>query len=442
MIDFRAGVSLREQHCERYSWNPTQLPDAVVFAESAQEVQAVVRLCAEHKVPIVPYGTGTSMEGHLNVPFGGISVDVSRMNRLIRINRDDLDCVVEPGITRTALNSQIRDTGLFFPIDPGADASLGGMASTRASGTNAVRYGTMRENVLAVKAIMADGTEIRTAQRARKSAAGYDLTRLMVGSEGTFGVIVELTLKLHPIPESIISAVCSFRDIQGACNTAITTIQSGIPIARVELLDAMQIRMCNAYSKLSLAELPTLFIEFHGTSSYAVEQLERFKDIANEEGALGFEFAEKPEDRKRLWQARHDVAWSVMAYRPGAKIIPTDACVPISNLARCVSETIKDLERLQLVGGISGHVGDGNFHMALMIDTNDQSEVRRAEEFTSRLAMRAISMEGTCTGEHGIGQGKMKFMQAEYGDALNYMRLLKKSLDPNNIMNPGKVVPM
>jgi D-lactate dehydrogenase (cytochrome) len=436
---FTRAESVRRQHGNIFTWYENQPPDAVVFATSTEEVREVVRMCAAHRVPLIAFGTGTSLEGHLNAPLGGISLDVSRMDAVLAVHAEDLDCTVQPGVTRTKLNSFIRDQGLFFPIDPGADASIGGMASTRASGTNAVRYGTMKDAVLALTAVMPNGEVVRTAGRAKKSSAGYDLTRLLVGSEGTLGVITELTLRLHPIPEAIAAAVCGFATLAGAVETAMAAIQGGIPIARVELLDALQIRACNIYSKLTLAELPTLFVEFHGTQRDVDEQVARFEEIAGEHGGKDFNFATKAEERNKLWKARHDAAFATMVLRPGAKIVATDACVPISRLADCVMETKADLDDNRLVGTMLGHVGDGNFHVALLADGNDADEMTRARGFVERLALRAIAMDGTCTGEHGVGQGKMKYLETEHGGALAAMRALKQALDPDDIMNPGKI---
>jgi D-lactate dehydrogenase (cytochrome) len=433
--------SMCEQHGHTTTWLENQPPDAVVFVQSADDLQQIVRLCAAHEVPVIPFGTGTSLEGQVNAPRGGISIDLKDMNRILAVHAEDLDCVVEPGVTRKQLNEYLRDKGLFFPIDPGADASLGGMASTRASGTNAVRYGTMKDNVLSLKAVLASGKIITTASRAKKSSAGYDLTRLFVGSEGTLGIITELTLKLHGIPESIAAGTCPFPSVEAACNATIMTIQSGIPVARIELLDALQVRACNAYSKLSLPEQPMLFVEFHGTTQGAAEQSARFGEIAGEFGGGPFEWATRAEDRTRLWQARHDVYWAASGLRPGAKAISTDVCVPISRLAECVTESQRDSEASRLMAPIAGHVGDGNFHMLLLVDRSDSDEMARADAFMQRLVERALAMEGTCTGEHGVGQGKMKYLLAEHGEAaLTMMASIKRALDPRDIMNPGKIV--
>ena len=432
--------ALREQHGHTTTWIENQPPDAVVFPQSAEEVREIVQLCAAHRVPVISFGQGTSLEGQVNAPRGGICLDFRDMNRVLAVHAEDLDCVIEPGITRKQLNENLRDTGLFFPIDPGADASLGGMAATRASGTNAVRYGTMKDNVLALKAVLANGELISTAHRAKKSAAGYDLTRLIVGSEGTLGIITELTLRLCGIPEAIASGICPFPTVEAACNATILTIQSGIPVARIELLDEMQVKACKAYSKLTLPEMPLLFLEFHGSEASVAEQSQRFGEIAAELGGGPFEWATKAEDRSRLWQARHDAYWAVMGLRPGVRALSTDVCVPISRLAECVTQSQRDLKESRLVAPIVGHVGDGNFHMLLLIDHNDAGEVDRAKAFLERLVDRALAMDGTCTGEHGIGQGKIQYMPAEHGEpALDVMRAIKRALDPLDIMNPGKI---
>jgi D-lactate dehydrogenase (cytochrome) len=437
------SLAVREQHANTITWLPNEPPDAVVFPQSTEEVQQIVRICAKHAVPIIPFGTGTSLEGHVNAPQGGVSIDMRDMNQVLAVHAEDLDCVIQPGITRKALNEYLRDQGVFFPIDPGADASLGGMAATRCSGTNAVRYGTMKDNVLSLKVVMADGEVMTTARRAKKSSAGYDLTRMIVGSEGTLGVITELTLKLSGIPEAIAGGICPFPSVGACCNAAILTIQSGIPVARIELLDALQVRAVNLYSKLSLRETPMLFLEFHGTEAGVAEQSKRFGEIAEELGGGPFEWTTKPEDRTRLWEARHNAAFSTFTLRPGASLIPTDVCVPISRLAECVSETQRDIAESNLIAPIVGHVGDGNFHLTLLIDRDNPAEVKTAEDFSERLVQRALAMDGTCTGEHGVGQGKMKYLLAEHGaPALAAMQAIKRSLDPSNIMNPGKIVAM
>ena len=436
---FSQGQAIREQHANTLTWLKREPPDAVLFAETEAEVAECVKLCAEARVPVIPFGTGTSLEGHVNAPFGGVSLDLSRMNRILAVHEADLDCTVEPGVTRKALNDQLRGSGLFFPVDPGADASLGGMAATRASGTNAVRYGTMRDAVLGLTAVLADGSVIKTGGRARKSSAGYDLTRLIVGSEGTLGIITSLTLKLYGIPETIISAVCPFASIAGACNATIAALQLGLPLARIEFLDEVQIRACNAYSHLSLPETPTLFLEFHGTPSSAREEVEAFATIAQAEGGGEFAYAERQEERTKLWQARHDAYWAVRGLRPGAEVLATDVCVPISALADCVTETRKDIDRLGLLAPIVGHVGDGNFHVMPLIDPSDAEERRKAQAFLDRLVARALAAGGTCTGEHGVGEGKIAYLAAEHGPGLAAMIAIKKALDPLNILNPGKI---
>lgn len=429
----------RAHHGKDLTWNAAGLPDAVVWPETTAEVQEIVRLAAAARMPLIPYGTGTSLEGHITAPFGGITVDLSRMNRILAVHAEDLDCTVEAGVTRKQLNVHLRDMGLFFPIDPGADASLGGMASTRASGTNAVRYGTMRENVLNLTAVMADGSVVRTARRARKSSSGYDLTRLLVGAEGTLGIITELTLRLHGIPQAIAAGVCAFPDVAACCTTTIATIQSGIPVARIELVDALQIRAANAYSGLGLPEVPHLFLEFHGTPAGVREQAELFREIAAEQGGSEFVWAEREEDRLKLWQARHDSFWAAKALMPAKEAFATDVCVPISRLAECVTETQRDMAEHSLFGPIVGHVGDGNFHVQLFCDPADAAETARSKAFLDRLAARALAMDGTCTGEHGVGRGKLKYLAAEHGPGLAVMRAIKDALDPHHIMNPGKL---
>jgi D-lactate dehydrogenase (cytochrome) len=436
---FSTGRALREQHANTLTWIATQPPDAVLFAETTAEVVEAVKLCAEARVPVIPFGTGTSLEGHVNAPFGGVSLDLSRMNRILAVHEEDLDCVVEPGVTRKALNDHLRDQGLFFAIDPGADASLGGMAATRASGTNAVRYGTMRDNVLSLHAVLADGTLLNTGQRARKSANGYDLTHLLIGSEGTLGIITELTLKLHGIPETILSAVCPFATLEGACNATIIAMQMGLPLARIELADEVQIRACNAYSHLTLAEQPTLFLEFHGSAAATREQVETFAEIARDQGGGQFAWAERQEDRSKLWQARHDAYWAARGLRPGAEVVTTDVCVPISALAACVGETRADIDRTGLLAPIVGHVGDGNFHVMPLFDAGSAEERRAVQGFLDRLTERALLMQGTCSGEHGVGQGKIRYLAQEHGAGVDVMIAIKKALDPLNILNPGKI---
>jgi D-lactate dehydrogenase (cytochrome) len=433
--------AVREQHANTTTWIANEPPDAVVFPQATGDVQDIVRICAKLRVPVIPFGTGTSLEGHINAPYGGVSIDFRDMNRVLAVNAQDLDCVVEPGITRKQLNEHLRDQGLFFPLDPGADASLGGMAATRCSGTNAVRYGTMKDNVLALKVVLANGELMTTARRAKKSSAGYDLTRLIVGAEGTLGVITELTLKLSGIPEAISAGVCPFPSVEAACNATIATIQSGVPVARIELLDELQVKATNLYSKLALPEVPMLFVEFHGSPAGVAEQSERFGEIAGDLGGGPFEWATKPEDRSRLWQARHDAYWAGRGLRPGAQALATDVCVPISRLAECVTATQREIAALGLVAPILGHVGDGNFHLTLLVDMSDPAEVEAAKTLCERLVERALAMDGTCTGEHGVGQGKMKYLAGELGSpALAAMAAIKRALDPDDIMNPGKIV--
>ncbi|SPH22335.1 putative FAD-linked oxidoreductase [Ascidiaceihabitans donghaensis] len=438
---FQTGDAICEQHGHTTTWLKNQSPDGVVFASSRDEVQAIVDICATHKVPVIPYGTGTSLEGHVNAPAGGISVDVTQMDQILAVHSDDLSCVVQPGVTREQLNTHLRDQGLFFPIDPGANASLGGMSATNASGTNAVRYGTMKDNVLALEAVMANGDVIRTAQRAKKSSAGYDLTRLMVGSEGTLGLITEITLKLQGIPEAISSARCTFPTVDAACQTVMQVIQFGIPVARIELLDAIQVKACNAYSKLDLPEEPLLLLEFHGSEASVLEQAEMFGEIAQEHGGGGYTSTTSTEERNKLWQARHDAYWATLQLRPGAAGISTDVCVPISRLADCVNAARARLDEEGFVSPIVGHVGDGNFHCLLLIDEQNADEMARAGAFVSWLNELAISMDGTCTGEHGIGQGKMPYLAKELGQStVDVMGAIKTALDPHGIMNPGKVI--
>jgi D-lactate dehydrogenase (cytochrome) len=435
------SASVREQHGKDESYHTPAPPDAVVFARSTAEVSEIVALCAAAKVPVIPFGTGTSLEGHVAALEGGICIDLSQMNRVLRVSAEDLDCTVEAGVTRKQLNEYLRDTGLFFPIDPGADASLGGMTATRASGTNAVRYGTMRENVLTLTVVLADGRVIRTARRARKSAAGYDLTRLFVGSEGTLGVITEVTLRLYGIPEAIMAAVCPFPSVEAAVDAVVATIQAGVPVARIELLDETSMAAIAAYARLEgFAAAPHLFFEFHGTARGVEEQVAQVKEFAAEQGATEFRWAATPEERSKLWQARHDAHYASMASRPGARVWATDVCVPISRLAQCIAETRADLKRSSLTGGMVGHVGDGNFHVGILVDPASPAEIAEAARLNERLVQRAIAMDGTCTGEHGVGYGKMPFLIAEHGDALSVMRVIKQALDPDNILNPGKIV--
>ena len=437
------GEAIRRQHGKDESYHPVVAPDAVFFAESTEEVARAVAICADHKWPVIPFGVGTSLEGGVAALHGGLSIDLSAMNQVLEVNAEDLDVRVQAGVTRKQLNEYLRDTGLFFPIDPGADASLGGMCATRASGTNAVRYGTMRDNVLSLTVVTADGRVVRTARRAKKSAAGYDLTRLFIGSEGTLGVITEVQLKVYGIPEAISSAVVQFDDLDSAVNTCVLTIQSGVPVARMELLDDIQMDACIAYSKLEGYEAkPTLFFEFHGTAAGVVEQAETVQAIAGEFGGSDFKWATKTEDRNYLWQARHDAYYAALAQRPGSQGWPTDVCVPISRLAECIAETKKDLEETVLLAPLVGHVGDGNFHLVYVIDPDSADEMRRAKEHSDRMVLRALAMDGTCTGEHGIGYGKMDFLAAELPEAIPLMRAVKQALDPDNIMNPGKLFRM
>jgi D-lactate dehydrogenase (cytochrome) len=437
---FTQAVAVRQQHGKDESYHPSIPPDAVAFARSTAEVQAIVKACARDKVPVIPFGTGTSLEGHVAALKGGVSIDLMGMNKILAVHEGDLDATVEAGVTRKQLNAHLKDKGLFFPIDPGADASLGGMAATRASGTNAVRYGTMRENVLGLTVVLADGSAIRTGGRARKSAAGYDLTRVFVGSEGTLGVITEVTLRLHGIPAAISAAVCSFPSIEEAVNLVIETIQSGIPVARIELLDEVQMDAVNRYSKLDYPVQPTLFFEFHGTEAGVAEQVELVRALADEHGGSAFRWATKAEDRSKLWQARHDAYYAAIALRPGAKGWATDVCVPISRLADCISETKRDLEASGMLAPLVGHVGDGNFHLVYVVDPASGNELAEAERLNERMVRRALAMGGTCTGEHGVGYGKLDFLEAEHGDAIAAMRRLKRAFDPDGIMNPGKVL--
>ncbi|WP_439892066.1 FAD-binding oxidoreductase [Ralstonia sp. 25C] len=434
--------AVRAHHGRDESAYDPMLPDAVVFAQTTEEVAAVAKLCFEHEIPLIPYGAGSSLEGHLLAVAGGVSLDLSQMNHVLAVHPEDLTVTVEPGVTRKQLNTEIRDTGLFFPIDPGADASIGGMCATRASGTNAVRYGTMRENVLNLTVVTADGRIIKTANRARKSSAGYDLTRLFIGSEGTLGIITEITLKLYPQPEAVSAAVCAFPSMGDAVSAVIDTIQMGVPIARAEFVDALAIRAINQYDKLTLPEMPTLFFEFHGSEHGVQEQAETVQAIAAEHQGQGFEWATRPEDRSRLWNARHNAYFAFLQLKPGCRAVTTDVCVPISRLADCVVETERDLlaSALQLPAPIVGHVGDGNFHVALLIDPNKPEELEEAERINQRIVSRAIAMDGTCTGEHGVGLHKMDFLIAEHGnDAIDLMRSVKQALDPKHILNPGKI---
>ncbi|MDP3134831.1 MAG: FAD-linked oxidase C-terminal domain-containing protein [Burkholderiaceae bacterium] len=437
------ALAVREQHGRDESSFQAPPPAAVVFAESTADVALAVALAAEHAVPVIPFGVGSSLEGHLLAVQGGISIDVSRMNKVLHIHAEDLTVTVQPGVTRKQLNEEIKSTGLFFPIDPGADASLGGMAATRASGTNAVRYGTMRENVLALEVVTANGSVVRTGTRARKSSAGYDLTRLFVGSEGTLCVITEVTLRLYPLPEAISAAVCSFPSIEAAVRSTIQIIQLGIPIARVELIDANTVRMVNAHSKLGLREEPMLLMEFHGSPTGVKEQAEQVQEIASEHGGNAFEWASTPEERTRLWTARHNAYFAAVQSRPGCRAISTDTCVPISRLADCLIDSVAEADASGLPYFLVGHVGDGNFHFGYLLDPNDPKERATAEALNHKLVARALALEGTCTGEHGVGLHKMGFLVDEAGaGAVDIMRTLKRALDPGNIMNPGKIFSM
>ncbi|PPR10205.1 MAG: putative FAD-linked oxidoreductase [Alphaproteobacteria bacterium MarineAlpha11_Bin1] len=432
---------IRERHGTDESYHAPRAPDAVVFPDTREDVQEIVKICGEYDAPVIPFGVGTSLEGHIAALEGGVSVDLGNLNTVLQINSEDLDVTVEAGVTRKKLNEDLRYTGLFFPIDPGADATIGGMSATRASGTNAVRYGTMRDNILSLGVVLPDGQYIRTGKRARKSSAGYDLTRIFVGSEGTLGVITDITLRLYGIPEKISSAVCTYPTIDDAVNTVILTIQTGVPIARMELIDEVQMQALNQFSGLGYAERPTLFFEFHGTAAGVAEQIESVRTISNDFGGSNFDWASKSEERSKLWQARHDAHYANMQLRPSAKAWPTDVCVPISRLAECIAETRRDIEESGLLAPIVGHVGDGNFHVDMVLDPDDPDEVARAVSLNKRLVGRALSMDGTCTGEHGVGYGKIDNLVEEHGAvAVNVMRELKQAIDPQNLMNPGKIV--
>ena len=434
--------SVREQHGRDESFHASAPPEAVAFVECNEEVAEIVRICVQYQKPIIPFGTGTSLEGHVAALHGGVCLDVSGMNQVLEVNENDLDCRVQAGVTRKQLNQHLRNSGLFFPIDPGADASLGGMTATRASGTNAVRYGTMRENVLGLTVVTADGRIIRTGTRARKSSAGYDLTRLFVGSEGTLGIITEIQLRLYGVPEAISAAVCSFETMEGAVNTTISTIQMGIPVARIELLDEVQVDAINRYSDFDYALKPTLFFEFHGTEAWVKEQAEMVKEISTEEGGSDFQWSTREQEKQKLWEARHNAYYAALALRPGSKGWATDVCVPISRLADCILETRSDIEESELTVPLVGHVGDGNFHLLFLIDPeNEEEELKLYQPLNDRLVERALRMGGTCTGEHGIGSGKIKYMEAEHGDSLDLMRQIKQAFDPDNLMNPGKMLP-
>ncbi|MGH8723618.1 MAG: FAD-binding oxidoreductase [Burkholderiales bacterium] len=435
------AAAVREHHGKDESYFPYAPPDAVCFVKSTEEVRDVVNICRRHRVPMIPYGVGTSLEGHILAIAGGVSIDLSQMNQVLAVHEQDLDAVVQAGVTRKQLNEHIKHTGLFFPIDPGADATLGGMTATRASGTNAVRYGTMRENVLSLKVVLPDGRVIQTSRRAKKSAAGYDLTRLFVGSEGTLGIITEVTVKLHPVQEAMSAAVCSFPSIEGAANTVIQTLQAGIPIARSELLCATTMGALNRHSKTSYRESPTLFLEFHGTAAAVVEQAQAVQEIAREHGGLDFQWATRQEERSKLWDARHNAYFACLQLKPGSRALSTDVCVPISRLAECITETAKDIEKASLPIPLFGHVGDGNFHLVILIDPKNSAEIEEAKALNVRVVERALAMEGTCTGEHGIGIGKQQYLLQELGeDVISLMRELKQTFDPENLMNPGKIV--
>ncbi len=448
LADLRALVGDRcttnptqlEHHSHGESWHPSGEPDAVVFPLTTAEVSAVVAAAARHRSPVVPFGIGSALEGHVNAIHGGVSIDMSRMNRVVRVSVDDLDATVEAGVTHRQLNKALANTGVTFWVDPGADATLGGMAATRASGTTAVRYGTMREAVLGLTVVLADGRVIRTGGRARKSSSGYDLTRLFVGSEGTLGVITEVTVRLHGLPEAVLAAVCGFATMEGAVKTVMTTIQLGIPVARIELLDEVQIEAVNRYSHLAYPAVPTLFFEFHGTSAENLaEHVRSVEDLASENGGAGFQWATTTEDRARLWHARHNAFYAAVALRPGGKAWTTDVCVPISRLAECILATREDVQRSTLVAPLVGHAGDGNFHLIFVINPDNASELAQVKEINGRLVRRALAMGGTCSGEHGVGMGKMEYLAEEHGEAIEVMKAIKRALDPDNRMNPGKI---
>ena len=442
LLGERVSVSaaVREHHGKDESYFPYAPPDAVVFPESTEEARDIVDICRRHRVPMIPYGVGTSLEGHILAIRGGVCIDMSRMNQVLAVHEEDLDAVVQAGVTRKQLNEYIKHTGLFFPIDPGADATLGGMSATRASGTNAVRYGTMRENVLSLKVVLADGRIIQTSRRAKKSSAGYDLTRLFVGSEGTLGIITEVTVKLHPVQAAMSAAVCAFPTIEGAANTVIQTLQMGIPVARSELLCATTMAALNRYSKMSYREMPTLLLEFHGSEASVVEQAEAVQELARENGGLDFQWATKAEERSKLWDARHHAYFACLQLKAGARAISTDVCVPISRLAECIVATTEDIKKASMPIPLFGHVGDGNFHCVILVDPNNTADVDEAKAFNVRVVKRALAMEGTCTGEHGIGIGKQTYLAEELGEAVDLMRDLKRTFDPENLLNPGKIV--
>ncbi len=443
IVGERLSLSLpvREHHGKDESYHAPRPPDAVVFPESTEEVQAIVAACRRHRVPIVPFGAGTSVEGQVLAVHGGVCVDFTRMDRILAVHEEDLDATVQAGVTRERLNDHLRHMGLFFPIDPGANATLGGMASTRASGTNAVRYGTMRENVLGLTVVTADGRVVRTARRARKSAAGYDLTRLFVGAEGTLGLITEVRLRLYPLPEAVSAAVCPFPEVGSAVATVIQTIQSGIPLARGELLDTLTLRAVNRHSKTGYRETPTLFLEFHGTEAEVAEQARRVETIAREHGGMDFQWATRPEERSRLWKARHEAYPACLQLVPGRRALVTDVCVPLSRLAECIEATLEDIARTPLTVPLFGHVGDGNFHLIVLVDPQDPEHLRQARTLNHRLVRRALALDGTCTGEHGIGVGKRQYLREELGDGVDLMAAIKRALDPDGLFNPGKILP-
>jgi len=436
---FSQALALREQHGRDESFLPPCMPDGVVFPVTSAEVARIVDLCRAHNVPMIPFGAGTSLEGHIAATQGGLSIDLSRMNAVCEISAADMLATVQAGVRRKQLNNDLRDTGLFFSVDPGADATLGGMCATGASGTTTVRYGTMRENVLALTVVTPTGEIIRTGTKARKSSAGYDLTRLMIGSEGTLGIITEVTVRLHGQPAEKSAAVCAFATLDGAVNTVIETIQLGLGVARIELLDPLQIRACNAYSNLALAERPTLFLEFHGTREAVREQTETFVSVARANGADHVDWATREEDRNRLWTARHNAYYAGLQLRPGFRSMTTDVCVPIAKLAECIAETERDLKQAGLTAPLVGHVGDGNFHLIVLVDPERDADLAGAHAFNERLIERALALGGTCTGEHGVGYGKSKWLRREHGDALNTMKAIKQALDPQGLMNPGKL---
>jgi D-lactate dehydrogenase (cytochrome) len=431
--------AVRQQHGHTTTRISNEPPDAVIFAKTSDEVSAILKVCNQTGCPAIAFGTGSSLEGHVNAPFGGISIDMSSFDQVLAINQEDLDAIVQPGVTREGLNTFLRDTGLFFPLDPGANASIGGMAATRASGTNAVRYGTMKDNVLGMEIVLANGRTIKTGGRSRKSAAGYDLTRLLIGSEGTLGIITELTVRLHAIPNKIAGGICSFPSIRAACNAVIETIQHGIPIARLEMLDPLHVRACNTYSKLDLPETPLLLVEFHGTHTSVREDAARFTEICNDNSQSPFNWSSDPDESKKLWKARHNALWAAYALIPGATGFATDVCVPISKLAECVEDTIADINATGLTAPIIGHVGDGNFHVLPLAMPDDLAMHDKISAFSSRLTARSLKLGGTCTGEHGIGQGKSTYLRDEMGEAVDIMNNIKSTFDPENILNPGKI---